>query len=89
MLVDLPPRPHPPDNKLGEMVVVSEKHMRDSRISSPDTNAITPKGRRQDSAAGPTKDNATELQRQTPSKQSFEYVWRSGLAGGLAGCAVW
>ena len=23
-----------------------------------------------------------------PNKQSLDYIWRSGLAGGLAGCAV-
>lgn len=27
-------------------------------------------------------------QRNTPNKQSWDYVWRSGLAGGFAGCAV-
>jgi solute carrier family 25 (mitochondrial carrier protein), member 16 len=44
--------------------------------------------RRTEPALCPTDDDAITLKRQMPQKQSLEYVWRSGLAGGMAGCAV-
>lgn len=40
-----------------------------------------------DAAICPT-DDETVTPRKRPSKQSVDYLWRSGLAGGLAGCAV-
>lgn len=44
--------------------------------------------RRTDPALCPTDDDAIAPKRKSPEKRSLEYVWRSGLAGGLAGCAV-
>jgi solute carrier family 25 (mitochondrial carrier protein), member 16 len=44
--------------------------------------------RRADPALCPTDDDAIAPKRLIPQKQSLDYVWRSGLAGGLAGCAV-
>jgi solute carrier family 25 protein 16 len=35
-----------------------------------------------------TAKEAIATKRRVPHKQSFDYVWRSGVAGGLAGCAV-
>lgn len=35
----------------------------------------------------PTDDEAVVPRKQV-DKQSFDYLWRSGTAGGLAGCAV-
>lgn len=35
----------------------------------------------------PTDDEAV-VPRKSVDKQSFDYLWRSGTAGGLAGCAV-
>lgn len=40
-----------------------------------------------DAAVCPTDDEAV-TPRTRPNKQSVDYLWRSGLAGGLAGCAV-
>mgnify|MGYP001561233763 CR=1 FL=1 len=40
-----------------------------------------------DAAVCPTDDEAVTPRKQ-PNKQSIDYLWRSGLAGGLAGCAV-
>ena len=40
-------------------------------------------------AVCPTDDHTAVPKRASAkSKQSLDYVWRSGLAGGLAGCAV-
>ena len=39
-------------------------------------------------AVCPTDDDTIAPQRKKRNKQSLEYIWRSGLAGGLAGCAV-
>lgn len=36
----------------------------------------------------PTDDEAVTMSRKKVDKQSWDYVWRSGTAGGLAGCAV-
>lgn len=46
------------------------------------------KKRRSDPILCPTDGDAIALKRMAPKKQSLDYVWRSGLAGGLAGCAV-
>jgi solute carrier family 25 protein 16 len=44
--------------------------------------------RRSDPVLCPTDGNAIAPKRKAPEKRSLDYVWRSGLAGGLAGCAV-
>lgn len=36
----------------------------------------------------PTDDDTVSLEKKKPHKQSFEYIWRTGVAGGLAGSAV-
>jgi solute carrier family 25 protein 16 len=36
----------------------------------------------------PTDDDTIAPKTKKPNKQSLDYVWRSGLAGGLAGSAV-
>lgn len=36
----------------------------------------------------PTDDDAVVPKRKVKHKQSWDYVWRSGVAGGLAGCAA-
>jgi solute carrier family 25 (mitochondrial carrier protein), member 16 len=46
------------------------------------------KKRRSNPALCPTDENAIAPKRKAPEKRSLDYVWRSGLAGGLAGCAV-
>jgi solute carrier family 25 protein 16 len=46
------------------------------------------KKRRSDPALCPTDEDATAPKKRAPEKLSLDYVWRSGLAGGLAGCAV-
>ena len=43
---------------------------------------------RADPVIFPTDGDAVAPKRRTPQKHSLDYVWRSGLAGGLAGCAV-
>lgn len=30
----------------------------------------------------------TDTGMRKPDKQSFDYIWRTGVAGGMAGCAV-
>ncbi|KFY33779.1 hypothetical protein V494_07325 [Pseudogymnoascus sp. VKM F-4513 (FW-928)] len=40
-----------------------------------------------DAAVCPTDDEAVTPRKQT-NKQSLDYLWRSGLAGGMAGCAA-
>jgi solute carrier family 25 protein 16 len=35
-----------------------------------------------------TSDDAVAPKIQKPHKQSIDYIWRTGVAGGLAGCAV-
>jgi solute carrier family 25 protein 16 len=42
---------------------------------------------RQDPALCPT-DGEAVVPRKKLEKQSFDYLWRSAVAGGLAGCAV-
>jgi solute carrier family 25 protein 16 len=44
--------------------------------------------RRRQLAVCPTDDDAITPERKKRDKQSFDYIWRTGLAGGLAGCAV-
>jgi solute carrier family 25 (mitochondrial carrier protein), member 16 len=44
--------------------------------------------RRSDPTLYPTHGDAIAPKEKAPKKQSLGYVWRSGLAGGLAGCAV-
>ena len=46
------------------------------------------KKRRSDPALYPTDGDAIAPKKRAPEKRSLEYVWRSGLAGGMAGCAV-
>jgi len=42
-----------------------------------------------DPALCPTDDEATVPRRKARhNKQSLEYLWRSGVAGGMAGCVV-
>lgn len=36
----------------------------------------------------PTDDDTIAPEEKKPSKQSFDYIWRTGVAGGLAGSAV-
>ena len=43
---------------------------------------------RQTLAICPTDDDEIAPKTKKPNKQSLDYVWRSGLAGGLAGSAV-
>jgi solute carrier family 25 protein 16 len=44
--------------------------------------------RRRELAICPTDDDAITPEKKQPDKQSFDYIWRTGLAGGLAGSAV-
>lgn len=39
-------------------------------------------------AVCPTDDEAQVPRKSAKDKRSFDYVWRSGVAGGMAGCAV-
>jgi hypothetical protein len=39
-------------------------------------------------ATHPTDDAISMEKKKKPHRQSFEYIWRTGVAGGLAGCAV-
>lgn len=39
-------------------------------------------------AIRPADGEAVAVPRKKVDKQSWDYVWRSGMAGGLAGCAV-
>lgn len=41
-----------------------------------------------DSVAICPNDDEAVVSRKNVDKQSFDYLWRSGTAGGLAGCAV-
>ena len=52
--------------------------------------AMSSTRRQKDPAVCPTDDEATvpHAQRQQRNKQSLDYLWRSGVAGGFAGCAV-
>ena len=43
---------------------------------------------RSDPALCPTDGDVITPKKKAPEKRSLDYVWRSGLAGGLAGCAV-
>lgn len=44
--------------------------------------------RRKEVAVCPTDDDAIAPRTKKPHKQSLDYIWRTGVAGGLAGCAV-
>jgi len=44
--------------------------------------------RRKQLAICPTDDDAIASKAKKPHKQSFDYIWRTGLAGGLAGSAA-
>lgn len=44
--------------------------------------------RRKEAAICPTDDETIAPKGKKPHKQSFDYIWRTGLAGGLAGSAV-
>lgn len=46
-----------------------------------------PRKDRGNAAVRPT-DDAAVVSRKKVDKQSWDYIWRSGTAGGLAGCAV-
>jgi solute carrier family 25 protein 16 len=50
--------------------------------------ADAPANRKAQPAICPTDEDAVATKRLKPHKQSLDYVWRTGLAGGLAGCAV-
>lgn len=43
---------------------------------------------RQDPAICPTDDEVISSRGKKPHKQSFDYIWRTGLAGGMAGSAA-
>jgi solute carrier family 25 protein 16 len=44
--------------------------------------------RKKQLAICPTDDDTIAPKTKKPHKQSFDYIWRTGLAGGLAGSAV-
>jgi solute carrier family 25 protein 16 len=44
--------------------------------------------RKKELAICPTDDDAIAPKTKKPHKQSLDYIWRSGVAGGLAGSAV-
>ncbi|KAF4634512.1 hypothetical protein G7Y89_g3593 [Cudoniella acicularis] len=44
--------------------------------------------RRKELAVCPTDDDSIAPKTRKPHKQSFDYIWRTGIAGGLAGCAA-
>ncbi|KAK4126156.1 mitochondrial carrier [Parathielavia appendiculata] len=48
----------------------------------------TPVAPREEPAICPTHDEAQVSLKAPKDKRSFDYVWRSGVAGGLAGCAA-
>lgn len=41
-----------------------------------------------DAAVSPKDDAAAAIDRPKPNKKSFDYIWRTGVAGGIAGCAA-
>jgi solute carrier family 25 (mitochondrial carrier protein), member 16 len=49
---------------------------------------VEPAARRRELAICPTDDDTIAPSRKKPDKQSFDYIWRTGLAGWLAGSAV-
>ena len=44
--------------------------------------------RKKQLAICPTDDDTIAPKAKKPHKQSFDYIWRTGVAGGLAGSAV-
>lgn len=48
----------------------------------------TPVASRKDPPVCPTDDDARIPRKVAKDKRSFDYLWRSGVAGGMAGCAV-
>jgi solute carrier family 25 protein 16 len=44
--------------------------------------------RRKESAIYLKDDETIASKKKKPHKQSFDYIWRTGLAGGMAGSAV-
>ena len=46
------------------------------------------KSQKQELAICPTDDDTIAPKAKKPHKQSLDYIWRTGLAGGLAGSAV-
>lgn len=44
--------------------------------------------RRKELTKYPKGDESPAMISEKPNKQSFDYVWRTGVAGGLAGSAV-
>ncbi|KAL3426883.1 mitochondrial carrier protein [Phlyctema vagabunda] len=44
--------------------------------------------RQKHAAVCPTDDEAVALKGSKPHKQSWDYIWRTGVAGGMAGCAA-
>lgn len=52
-----------------------------------DTDASAGRLSKDNFAVCPTDDEAV-VPRKKVDKQSFDYLWRTGTAGGVAGCAV-
>jgi hypothetical protein len=75
-------------DKSREMDAATRQRRQDPALCPTDDDAIAPRQRRQDPALCPTDDDAIGPKQHAPNKQSLDYVWRTGLAGGLAGCAV-
>lgn len=44
--------------------------------------------RKKEPAICPTDDDTIAPKKRKPHKQSWDYIWRTGLAGGMAGSAV-
>lgn len=64
---------------------VSPSH-RSQEASDVRREAVAPK---KDPPVCPTDDEAQVPHAKTPKdKRSLDYIWRSGVAGGMAGCAV-
>jgi len=53
-----------------------------------DKSRETDEARKRQLAICPTDDDTIAPKTKKPHKQSFDYIWRSGLAGGLAGSAA-
>ncbi|MBE3047307.1 hypothetical protein IMZ48_33260 [Candidatus Bathyarchaeota archaeon] len=67
----------------GENAAMSMSHDRAQQNHDSPVSMTMKKGA---SAAAPSPDDETvQLRKQT---RTWDYIWRSGVAGGLAGCAV-
>ncbi len=67
---------------------ISQHQSRETSESGSDGVPTYPAKRNRDLVVCPTDDEAVVPRKKDLNRQSFDYLWRSGVAGGVAGCVV-